>query len=137
MNHRFDVISRSDHAFVSATRVLLGLFVLVTGVMTFFVPAIRLAFIQQLSAAGLPLVNLSLFMLPVVEGVVGLMLIGSVMVRLASLVTVVLMGMLTYVHLAVPEPTLYPLQFGLPLIPAVALVLAAFLYFVDRYEDPV
>jgi len=130
-----DVIPESDSAFTTAARVLLGLFLLGLGVATFFVPDFKVAFMGQLDAAGIPLRAFTSFALPTLEGVVGAMLLGGVMMRVASLVSVLLMALLTYLHLAVQEPTLFPLQFGWPLIPIVALVLSAFLYFVDRYEE--
>ena len=130
-----DVIVGSSTAFISAARVLLGLFVLGTGVITFFVPDFKVAFIAQLTAANIPLQRLTLFVIPTLEGVVGLLLIGGGLIRLASLVCILITALLTYLHLVVTEPTLYPLQFGLPLIPIVALVLSGFLYFVEGYTD--
>lgn len=135
MNGIHDVIRESDNAFITAARVILGLFVLGTGVATFFVPDFRVAFIGQLSAADVPFPGLSSFMFPTLEGVVGAMLLGGVVMRLASLASILIMALLTYLHLVVVEPSLYPSQFGFPLIPVVALVLSAFLYFVDRYGD--
>ena len=138
MNEVHNVIGgRGTHAFSSAARVLLGLFVLIVGVMKFIVPEFRVAFMGQVNAAGIPLQAQSLVLIPMVEAVVGAMLIGGVMTRLASFVAMLVMALGTYLHLVVPEPSLYPLQFGLPLIPAVGLVLAAFLYFVDSYGDHV
>jgi uncharacterized membrane protein YphA (DoxX/SURF4 family) len=131
----FDVIRPSNHAFVSAARVLLGLFVLVTGVMTMFVPEFRATFLTQLAAAGIPLVRASLFLIPAIELVAGAMLLGGFMIRLASLAVVLLMALMTYLHLIVDEPVLFPLQLGIPLIPIVALVLSGFLYVVDTYFD--
>ena len=124
-----------DNAFTSAARVLLGVFILIIGVMTFFVPEFRVAFMGQLSGAGIPIQNQSLVIIPALEGVVGAMLVGGVLVRPASLVAALIMALLTYLHLVVADPALFPLQFGLPLIPIVGLVLSAFLYFVQSYED--
>ena len=89
MKETFNVVRGSDDsAFVSGARVLLGLFILITGVMKFFVPEFRGLFMDQLSAAGIPLTRLSLFFIPTLEAVVGAMLLGGVMIRLASLVTI-------------------------------------------------
>ena len=130
-----DIIPESDSAFTTAARVLLGLFLLGLGVATFFVPDVKVSFMSQLDAAGIPLRNLTSFVLPTLEGIVGVMLLWGVMMRLASLMSIVLMALLTYLHLVVDEPTLFGEQLGWPLIPIVALVLSAFLYFVDRYEE--
>jgi uncharacterized membrane protein YphA (DoxX/SURF4 family) len=135
MNEIHHVIRVRDSAFTSGARVLLGLFVLGTGVVTFFVPEFKVAFIGQLSAANIPLQGLTQFVIPTLEGVVGAMLLGGFMIRLASFACILLMALMTYLHLAVAEPLFYPLQFGLPLMPIVALVLSAFLYFVDSFGE--
>jgi uncharacterized membrane protein YphA (DoxX/SURF4 family) len=132
-----DVIAGSDTSFISAARVLLGLFVLGLGVVTFFVPELKVAFMNQLDAGHIPLQGLTMVVLPTLEGIVGVMLIGGYLVRLASFVSVLIMALLTYLHLVVAEPMLLPLQFGLPLIPIVALVLSGFLYFVESYTDEI
>ena len=131
MNRSFDVISggRRD-AFASSARILLGLFVLITGIMKFFVPEFRVLFTQQLSAAGIPLQRFSLFFIPMLEGVAGAMLIGGVMTRLASLFTVFIMGLIAYMDLVVDASSLFPPVLGFPIMPIVALVLSIFLYFV-------
>ena len=64
------------------------------------------------------------------------MFLGCVMVRPASLVTILIMGLTTYLHLVVTDPVMYPLQFGLPLIPILALALGVFLYFADPEAVP-
>lgn len=137
MNGISDVIQENSSAFATAARVLLGLFLVGLGVATFFVPEFKLAFIGQLGDAGIPLQGWVKFLLPTVEGIVGAMLLGGVLMRIASLVSIVVMAILTYLHLVVADPTLLPLQFGLPLIPIVGLVLSGFLYFVDRYEEAI
>ena len=136
MKKSLNVIRGSrDSDFTSAVRVLLGLFILITGVVKFFVPEFRASFMGQLAAAGIPLQAQSLFLIPVLEAVVGAMFLGGVLIRLASLVAILIMALGTYLHLVVDEPSLFPLQFGLPLIPIIALVLSAFLYFVETYDD--
>ena len=116
---------------------MLGIFMLITGVMTFFVPEFRGSFISQLAAAEIPLARLSLFVIPTLEAVAGVMFLQGIMTRLASLFTIFIMALITYLHLVVDEAPLYPLQFGLPLIPIVALVLSLFLYFVESQGDEV
>ncbi|MGA7306293.1 MAG: hypothetical protein WBW88_15555, partial [Rhodothermales bacterium] len=99
-----DVIAGSDTSFISAARVLLGLFVLGLGVVTFFVPELKVAFMNQLDAGHIQLHGLTMVVLPTLEGIVGVMLIGGVLVRLASFVCVLIMALLTYLHLVVAEP---------------------------------
>jgi len=128
-------ISERSTGFVSAARVLVGLFLLGLGVATFFAGDFRSVLMAQLSAANVPFQSLTLSVIPSIEGVAGVMLLGGFMVRLASLVGVVISLYLTFLDIVVTSPTLLPLQFGLPLIPIVALVLSGFLYVVDRYEE--
>jgi hypothetical protein len=135
MSRIHDVIAESSTAFTSASRTILGLFLIGLAVATFFVPDIKVAFTYQLDAAGIPLRRFASVLLPTVEGVVGLMVLGGVLVRVASLVSVLLMAMLVYMDLVGTESSLFPLQFGLPMIPIIALVLSLFLYFVDQYEE--
>jgi hypothetical protein len=128
-----DIISKSDNAFTSGARVLLGLFFLASGVAMFFVPGFRASLVGQLAVAGIPLQRLTLFVIPLLLGASGVMLMQGVLIRLASLIGILLMALLTYMHLVVDSPTVFPQQFGFPFIPVVALVLSAFLYFVDSY----
>lgn len=129
------VLTSRDNAFVSGARVLIGLFFLGTGVVMFFVPDFRAAFNGQLASAGIPLVNLTRVVIPILMGVVGIMLVQGVLIRIASFVGIFLMALMTYLHVVVAAPTFYPVPFGLPLIPAIALVICAFLYFVDRHHE--
>lgn len=135
MDEKRNIILRSDNSFVSASRALLGLFLLGVGVVTFFVPDFKVAFLGQLSEANIPLQGLVQWVIPTIEGVVGAMMLGGVMMRVASLVSMLLMALLLYLHLVVDDPIFFPLQFGLPLMPIIALVLSAFLYFVERYDE--
>lgn len=137
MNDDFDVIQRSDNAFVSGARVLLGLFFLGSGVAMFFVPGFRADFVGQLASAHIPLQRFTLFVIPLVLGASGVMLMQGVLIRLASFVGILLMALMTYMHLIVDSPSVFPQQFGFPFIPVVALVLSAFLYFVDSYDEEV
>jgi hypothetical protein len=135
MERHYDIIPESDNAFVSGTRVLLGLFFLGCGVALFFVPGFRAGLVGQLGAAHIPLQRLTLFVIPLLLGASGVALIQGVLVRLASLVGILLMALLTYMHLIVASPSVFPQQFGFPFIPVVALVLSAFLYFVDSFGE--
>lgn len=137
MKNSFAAIPESSNAFTSGARVLLGLFFLALGVAMFFIPGFRADFVGQLSAAQIPLQRFTLFVIPLVLGASGIMLMQGVFVRLASFVGILLMALMTYLHLIVDSPSVFPQQFGFPFIPVVALVLSAFLYFVDSYGEEV
>jgi uncharacterized membrane protein YphA (DoxX/SURF4 family) len=50
--------------------------------------------------------------------------------RLASLSAIVMMGVATYVHVVVDDPTLFPLQPKEPIIPAIAITLCLYLLWI-------
>jgi uncharacterized membrane protein YphA (DoxX/SURF4 family) len=85
--------------------------------MKFTVPRLRNAFSGQLTEAGLPFHSVNMWLVPLVEVVIGAMLILGLFGRLASLVAIVMMTVATYVHLVVHNPELFPLQPQAPIIP--------------------
>ena len=111
---------------VGSCRVLLGLLFLSTGLMKFVVPSLRNAFSGQLAEAGLPLHSVNMWFVPLVEVVLGGMLIVGLFGRVASLVAIVMMIVATYVHLVVHNPELFPLQPEAPIIPLVTILLCLY-----------
>jgi uncharacterized membrane protein YphA (DoxX/SURF4 family) len=67
-----------------------------------------------------------MWLVPVVEVVIGAMLIVGFFGRLAGLAAILLMIVATYVHLVVHNPELFPLQPKAPIIPLVALLLSSY-----------
>lgn len=122
-----DILSRLRQTRASnsaaAIRILLGLLFLSTGVMKFAVPDLREAFSGQLTAAGIPFHSLNMWVVPAAEIGVGVLFVLGFLSRLASLSTIVMMAVATYVHLVVDDPALFPLQPEEPIIPIVATAL--------------
>lgn len=114
----------------AAIRILLGLLFMSTGIMKFAVPGLRAAFSGQLTAAGIPFHSLNMWVVPAAEIGVGVLFLLGFLSRLASLSAIVMMGVATYVHLAVDDPTLFPLQPEQPIIPAIAIALCLYLLWV-------
>ncbi len=110
----------------AGARVFLGILFLMTGLMKLFIPMLADAFIGQLAAADMPLQELSRWLVPIFEVVVGAMLLKGFHARLSAVVVLGLMTVATYVHLIVEDPTLFPLQPTAPIIPGVVIVLAVF-----------
>ena len=98
-----------------------------TGAMKFLVPMLAAAWAGQLAAANIPLAEVNRVVVPFVEIAVGGVLLLGFYTRLASLVVLNIMVVATYVHLAVDDPTLFPLQPAEPVIPVVVMILAAYL----------
>ena len=107
-------------------RILLGLLFLSAGLMKLLVPELRAAFSGQLTQAALPAHALNMWLVPVAEIAVGLLLTVGLLSRLASLVAVPMMVVAAYVHLVVDDPALFPLQPEAPIIPLVVLVLCGY-----------
>ena len=121
-----DLRRTTDDKLAGTIRVLLGLLFVMTGVMKLVVPMLAEAWSGQLMAAGLPFYTLSRWSVPFVEMAVGAALLIGVHTRLAGAVVVGIMMVATYVHLVVDDPSLFPLQPSEPIIPAVVVVLTAY-----------
>ena len=107
-------------------RVLLGTLFLSTGAMKLLVPMLREAFSGQLRAAELPLHGLNMWLVPLTEMAIGVMLIVGFLSRPASAVALIMMLVATYVHLVVHDPALFPLQPERPVIPMITIVLCGY-----------
>ena len=104
-------------------RLLLGFVFFMAGILKVVVPSLGEAFSGQLVAANIPLYSLTLFMVPVVEMVLGITLLFGLHARLSAVVAAVLMVVATYVHVVADDPSLFPLQPEEPIGPLVLLVM--------------
>lgn len=111
-------------------RVLLGMVFAMAGILKFAVPHLGQAFAGQLAAASIPFHELSFYTVPVVEMLVGLTLLLGWHTRLSAMLAAAIMLVATYVHLAVDDPALFPLQPAEPIGPLV--LLAGLLYLLWR-----
>ncbi len=98
-----------------------------TGAMKLVVPMLAEAWAGQLAAASIPLEDLNRWVVPIVEMGVGVVLLLGYFARIAALAVLGIMVVATYVHVAVADPSLFPLQPSEPVIPAVVMVLAVYL----------
>jgi uncharacterized membrane protein YphA (DoxX/SURF4 family) len=108
-------------------RLFLAVLLLMTGMMKLVVPMLADAFSGQLLAAGLPLYTLSRWTVPFLEVFLGIVLGVGLFVRPAAVVVLGLMGVATYVHVVVDDPSLFPLQPSEPIIPLVVIVMSGYL----------
>ena len=118
--------TRSD-AVARGIRVLLGVLFVMTGAMKLVVPMLATAWAGQLLAANIPLAELNRLVVPFVEMAVGAALLMGFYTRLASLLVLNIMVVATYVHIVVDDPALFPLQPSEPIIPAVVMILTAYI----------
>lgn len=109
-----------------ALRLLLGIVLFMAGILKVIVPSLGQAFAGQLAAASIPLQDIVLFTFPIVEMVLGVLLVVGFHARLSAAAAAVSMIVATYVHLAVEDPSLFPLQPVEPVGPLVLLVMALY-----------
>ena len=117
----------SNHRTAGALRILLGTVFFMAGILKVLVPYLGEAFSGQLIAANIPLYGLSLYTVPVLEMVLGVTLLFGLHARLSAAIAAVIMVVAAYVHLAVEDPSLFPLQ---PVEPIGPLLLLAMLLYV-------
>ena len=108
-------------------RLLLAVLYFLAGVVKIVVPDLRDAFSGQLAAAGLPLEELILHLFPVFEAALGIVLLVGFFTRISAAASVLTMLVATWVHLAVEDPSLFPLQPVEPIGPAVFVVMSLYL----------
>ena len=117
----------SDDRIGGVLRLLLGVIFFMAGILKVVVPSLGQAFSGQLSAANIPLQDVVIFAFPVVEMVLGVLLIVGFHTRLSAAAAAVSMIVATYVHLAVEDPALFPLQPVEPVGPLMLLAMALYL----------
>ena len=119
--------STRENRVAAGIRIGLGILFVMTGVMKVVVPSLAEAFVGQLAAANIPFQALNRWAVPFIEMAVGGALLIGFHTRLATLVVFSIMIVGTYVHLAVDDPSLFPLQPEQPIIPVVVMILSVYL----------
>ena len=122
-----NVRKTTDNNFLGVIRIILGVMFVMTGFMKFFIPTLTEAWLGQLTQAGIPFVTLTFFIVPVVEIILGLLLVKGFFVRFFIFIIFPIMFVAIYVHFAVDDPALFPLQPKAPLIPFLVLIMAGLL----------
>jgi uncharacterized membrane protein YphA (DoxX/SURF4 family) len=111
---------------LSVIRISIGIIMGSTGIMKLTVPMLGNAWSGQLIQAGIPFYSFNLWFVPIVEIIIGTLLVAGFFSRLLSLVVISIMMVATYVHLIVADPSLFPLQPKEPVIPLVMIALSAY-----------
>ena len=105
----------------------LGALFLMTGVMKLAVPMLAEAFSGQLVAAGIPMILLVKWAVPLVEIGAGLALFVGAFTRVVAVVVIGVMVAAVYVHVVVDDPAMFPLQPNDPVVPLAVIVMAGYL----------
>ena len=107
-------------------RILLGFVFFMAGILKVVVPSLGQAFSGQLVAAAIPFHGIVLFTFPVVEMLIGIFLVVGFRSRLSAAAAGASMVVATYVHIAVEDPSLFPLQPVEPIGPLMLLAMAIY-----------
>ena len=107
-------------------RLVTGMMFLMAGVLKFTVPSLGAAFAGQIAAANIPFPELVEYAFPVIEAVLGILLLVGLHARMSALIASISMLVATYVHVVVDDPGLFPLQ---PIEPIGPIVLIAMLLY--------
>jgi len=119
-----DLRKTSDRKSSGVIRLILGIIFFMTGVMKLFIPMFTEAWMGQLVYAGIPFITFNFWFVPIMETVIGVLLLKGTYSRVVSLVIIPIMSVALYVHLAVENPALFPLQPNLPIVPVIVIILA-------------
>jgi len=117
-----------DKKLAGVLRIILGIVFFMAGILKVVVPFLGAAFSGQLIAAGVPLYEVSLYAVPVVEMVLGLTLLFGLHTRLSAAVAAVTMIVATYVHIVADDPSLFPLQPVEPIGPLFLLLMLTYVF---------
>jgi uncharacterized membrane protein YphA (DoxX/SURF4 family) len=107
-------------------RILLGFIFFMAGILKVVVPSLGQAFSGQLVAAAIPFHGFVLFTFPIVEMLIGIFLLVGFRSRLSAAAAAASMVVATYVHIAVEDPSLFPLQPVEPVGPLMLLAMAIY-----------
>ena len=117
----------NDDKLAGTIRRLLGLLFVAAGLTKIFIPMLAHSWAGQLEAANIPFDALNLWLVPVLEMFIGILLILGASTRIAAALVVPIMLVAIYVHVVVDDPSLFPLQPRTPIIPIILLFLSIYL----------
>jgi uncharacterized membrane protein YphA (DoxX/SURF4 family) len=93
------------------------------GILKLVVPTLGEAYSGQLIAANIPLYEVSLYAVPMIEMVLGVTLLFGLHARVSAAIAAVIMIVATYVHTVAEDPSLFPLQPVEPIGPLLLLIM--------------
>ena len=122
IKHRHRNTQRS--VVLGVIRIFLGVMFLMTGSLKLLVPMLWEAWSGQLIHGNIPFYTFNVWFVPITEILIGVLFVGGLFSRIASVVAIPMMLVATYVHLIVQDPSLFPLQPKEPVIPIIVLAMA-------------
>jgi len=109
---------------IGAFRIMLGIMFVMTGVMKLAFSKFGAAWSIQLHEANIPLYDFVVWFIPVLEIIIGSMLLVGYFTRIAVSVVLPIMLVGIYVHLNVSNPGAFPAQPQMPIVPVMVLCMA-------------
>ena len=95
-----------------------------TGVMILFFPVFSEAWLGQLIQVGILLVTFNFFLVPIIEILLGLILLKGFYTRFFTLLVFPIMLVAIYAHFAVEDASLFPIQPKFPIVPITVIIMA-------------
>ncbi len=117
----------SEDKLAGIVRLLLALLFLMAGAMKLLIPMLADAWSGQLLAANLPFYSITRWAVPFLEAFLGVALAVGLFARPAVVVVIGIMVVATYVHVAVEDLPLFPLQPSEPIIPLIVIAMSAYI----------
>lgn len=117
----------SEDKLAGIVRLLLALLFLMAGAMKLLIPMLADAWSGQLLAANLPFYSITRWTVPFLEVFLGVALAVGLFARPAVVVVIGIMVVATYVHVAVEDLPLFPLQPSEPIIPLIVIAMSAYI----------
>ena len=111
---------------VGGIRIMLGVIFLMTGTMKLSLAKFGEAWSVQLIESGIPFYTLNYWSVPIVEIVLGILLLLGYYSRIGALTVIPIMLVAVYVHLTVSNPAAFPAQPQEPYIPIAVIIMALF-----------
>lgn len=119
---------------IKVMRNFLGSIFLMTGGMKILLPQFGEAFLLQLMEAGIPWPNFNFWVVPIIEIIIGLMLMLKFKTRSAMILIIPIMLFAFYVHIVVVNPAAFPAQPQFPIIPLTVLLIVLYLLITGEKE---
>lgn len=117
----------SDDKVAGTIRRFLGILFVATGLMKVFIPVLAHSWARQLEAANIPFDALNLWIVPVLEIFIGILMFLGISTRIAAALAIPIMLVAIYAHIVVEEAALFPLEPKAPVVPIVVLLLSLYL----------
>ncbi len=117
----------SEDKLAGIVRLALALLFLMAGAMKLLIPMLADAWSGQLLAANLPFYSITRWTVPFLEVFLGVALAVGLFARPAVVVVIGIMVVATYVHVAVEDLPLFPLQPSEPIIPLIVIAMSAYI----------